>query len=346
MTSVMWRVVLMAVAFGAMVPANAGEVSSLPPALERFLASSVKPSRSEREHLLAGEPVTKLLDSDQTREIAVFGAVWINAPRSQYVAAVQDIERFERGKGFRITKRISHPPALSDFAELHLPDDDVHALRHCRIGDCDVKLDAGTIQKLREQIDWRRPGAAAEARAAFRQFAFEYVSGYCQAGNSRLAVYQDKDHPIAVAEEFRALIDRLPPLAGNAADLRRYLLGYPAASLPGSTDVLYWQETDFGLKPTIRISHLVIQEGVEATVVASKMLYASHYFWSALETRVLMPDPARGQGFWLVTVNRSRSDGLTGFTGFFVRRRVRDEARKGTLAILTGTRARLETSQD
>jgi hypothetical protein len=346
MTCVMWRAVVMGVAVGAIVPATSGEVSLLPPALERFLASSVKPSRSELEHLLKGEPVTKLLDSDQSREIAVFGAVWINAPRSRYVAAVQDIERFERGKGFLITKRISHPPVLADFAGLNLPDDDVHALRHCRIGDCDVKLDAPSIERFRNQIDWRRPGAAAEARAAFRQFAFQYVSGYCQAGNSRLAVYRDKDHPIAVAEEFRGLIERLPPLARNGADLRRYLLDYPTASLPGSTDLLYWQLTDFGVKPTIRISHLVIQEGVDATVVASKMLYASHYFWSALETRVLMPDPARGQGFWLVTVNRSRSDGLTGFTGFFVRRRVRDETRKGTLAILTTTRARLENSQD
>jgi len=36
------------------------------------------------------------------------------------------------------------------------------------------------------------------------------------------------------------------------------------------------------------------------TVVASKMLYASHYFWTALELRVLLADPARGAGFWFV----------------------------------------------
>jgi len=90
---------------------------------------------------------------------------------------------------------------------------------------------------------------------------------------------------------------------------------------------LYWQETEFGLKPTIRISHLTIRENPEDTVVTSKMLYASHYFWTGLELRVLMPDPSRGPGFWFVTVKRSRSDGLSGFTGMFVRRRVRSESK-------------------
>ena len=55
------------------------------------------------------------------------------------------------------------------------------------------------------------------------------------------------------------------------------------------------------------------------------MIYASHYFLTGLELRVLMPDPTRGAGFWFVTVNRSRADGLSGFTGMFVRRRVRSE---------------------
>jgi hypothetical protein len=106
---------------------------------------------------------------------------------------------------------------------------------------------------------------------------------------------------------------------------------------------LYWQETQFGLRPTIRISHLVVQERPNQTVVASKMLYASHYFWTALELRVLLQDPARGPGFWLVTVNRSRSDGLSGFIGRVIRSRVRSEVEDGTLAALTATKTKLES---
>jgi hypothetical protein len=87
----------------------------------------------------------------------------------------------------------------------------------------------------------------------------------------------------------------------------------------------------------------VIQDRPGSTVIASKMLYASHYFWTALELRVLVPDPSRGRGFWFVTISRSRSDGLTGFVGRLIRGRVRKEAAKGTLAALNATKAGLET---
>ena len=80
-------------------------------------------------------------------------------------------------------------------------------------------------------------------------------------------------------------------------------------------------------------------------VVASKMLYASHYFWTGLEVRALVPDPERGPGFWFVTVNRARSDGLSGFTGMFVRRRVRSEVQQGVLASLRTTKRKLEQSR-
>jgi hypothetical protein len=63
------------------------------------------------------------------------------------------------------------------------------------------------------------------------------------------------------------------------------------------------------LKPTIRIKHLTIAEQPTHVDVVSKMLYASHYFWTAIELRVMVPDAARGEGFWFATVNRSRSDG-------------------------------------
>ena len=88
----------------------------------------------------------------------------------------------------------------------------------------------------------------------------------------------------------------------------------------------------------------MIREGAEETVIASKMLYASHYFWTALELRVLIPDASRGPGFWFVSVNRSRSDGLDGFTGRIVRSRVRSEAQDSLARSLTATKTRLEAN--
>ena len=125
-------------------------------------------------------------------------------------------------------------------------------------------------------------------------------------------------------------------------DLKKYLLDYPKVRLPNAESFLYWQSVKFGLKPTIRINHLTIANRQSHVAVVSKMLYASHYFWTAIELRVLVPDPARGEGFWFANVNRSRSDGLDGFKGSVIRGKVRGEAQKSMQAALKATKTRME----
>jgi hypothetical protein len=114
----------------------AGAQQSLPPALASFLTEEAHATVSDRETLLAGNPLVKLLDADPSKEIAVLGAIWVNAPRSLYVQQVKNIEQFERGSGFRITKRISDPPRADDFAALTISDEDFEDLKDCKIGDC------------------------------------------------------------------------------------------------------------------------------------------------------------------------------------------------------------------
>jgi len=317
--------------------------ASLPPPLASFLTEEAHVTPQDPEALLAGNPLIKLLEADPAKEIAVLGAVWVNAPSRLYVEQVKNIEQFERGGAFRITKRISDPPSPDDFAALTISDEDFENLKDCKLDDCALKLDADGVRMLRAEVDWGKPTAKANATALFRRLALQYAKGYREGGNARLGVHRDKDRPTFVANEFRSMIERLPRLGAELPDLTRFLLDYPNAPLPNSTDFLYWQETQFGLKPTIRISHLVIQERPNQTVVASKMLYASHYFWTALELRVLLPDPVRGPGFWFVTISRSRSDGLSGFTGRVIRSRVRSEVEDGTRAALIATKARLES---
>lgn len=304
----------------------------------------MKLTPDERTRLTGGSPVTKLLDVDGS-QVAVFGAVWIDAPIRRYVEAINDIDNFGRRGGVTVTRRIRTPPTLEDFAAMRLPAQDVQDLRTCRVGDCEVKFGAQAIERCKTGVDWKASDAAESANALMRQLALRYVTGYLEGGNPSLAVYRDSQRPTFVAEEFRTLIDRMPELTTFVPEIRRYLLGYPQVGLPDSRSFLYWQEAEFGLKPTIRINHLTIREGPDDTVVASKMLYASHYFWTGLELRALLPDPSRGQGFWFVMDSCSRADGLRGFTAAFVRRRVQSEVQATALTALQSTKQMLEAGR-
>lgn len=322
--------------------AISAQTVQLPSKLEEFLTNVVKPTPAQRQDLMAGKSITKLLDGDPDREVVVFGATWINAPIQRYTDALQNIESFEQGKGFLVTKQISSPPSLEDFSAMHLPEDDVNDLQHCKLGDCKLKLGEEALRRIQAAVDWKAPNRHVVVDTMIRQLALEYIRGYLEGGNQRLAVYRDESRPTFVAQEFRLMIDEMPELAANAPNLKRYLLEYPGFQLPDSSSFRYWQEVQFGLKPTFRISHITILQNPGETIVASKMLYATHYFWTALELRVLVPDPSRGTGFWFFTISRSRSDGLSGFKGRLIRSRVRSEAENGTLAALNATRNQLE----
>ncbi len=334
---------LLALGFAAAMTTTARTaMPGLPARLDEYLTGTVKLTADERAQLVAGQPITKLLDADETKEVAVFGAVWVDAPMGRYVGLIKDIENFERGGGFKLTRRISATPRAEDFADMRMSDEDVADLRTCRVGNCNVKLDEKALARFQTQIDWNAPNRKAAVESLMRQLALESVTGYVEGGDERLAVYRDKMRPTFVAREFREMVDKTPELTAYMPDIRRYLLEYPKTTDAATSSFLYWQETQFGLKPTVRISHLMVREDPRATVVASKMLYANHYFWTGLELRALLPDPSRGAGFWFVTVYRGRADGLSGFTGRFVRGRVRSEVQNGALMGLKMTRQMLE----
>ena len=339
------RLSLAAILIAALaLPAAARQPAGFPAPLETYFARHLKLTAAERKSLLAGAPVTRMLEGDPTKEVGVFGAIWIDAPPDAYLRRVSDIENFEKGGAFRITKRISDPPALTDFDRMVVPPEDARDLRSCTAGDCEIKLSAEALQRVRREVDFSRPTAAEDVNRVARQLAFNLVTAYHDGGNERLAVYRDNQAPTFVAREIELLIAGMPDLGEFLPDLRDYLLKYPKVTLPGAQSFLYWQEAQFGLKPTVRINHLTVQRRPEAVIVASKLLYASHYFWTALELRVLVPDPARGRGFWFVNVNRSRSDGLSGFVGRIIRGKVRGEAEAGLKTVLTVTKTNLESA--
>jgi hypothetical protein len=321
---------------------SGAEQSAFPPRLEKYFSAVLKLTAEDRQTLQSGAPLTKELEADPAKEVGLFGAIWIAAPPARYIAALDDIEKFEAGGGLRATKKISEPARIEDFAALTLPDEDVQDLKECQVGDCEIKLGADAINRVRKEVDWSRPDAKAKVEQLIRAMGVSYVNAYREGGNSRLAVYRDSDRPTFVAKEFQELIAAMPEFTGELSGMRQFLLEYPKPPTRPTKSFIYWQEANFGLKPTVRINHVAIQEGPDGTVVASKQLYSSHYFWTALELRALVPDPSRGEGFWFATVVRSRADGLSGVLGRMIRGKVRDASQKGVESMLTATKKYVE----
>src|SRR6478609_4553754 len=142
---------------------------AFPGRLGDAIARYLKPTAAEKAKLLQGEPVTKFLDADPSVEVAIFGAVWVKAPVARYVAAVKDIEQFEKGGNFLVTKRISSPPRLEDFDKLTLPPDDISDLKACKVADCKVKLGETALTRIQKETDWSKPTATADVERSIRK---------------------------------------------------------------------------------------------------------------------------------------------------------------------------------
>lgn len=296
-----------------------------------------------------GTPVVVNLPRALPQEIGVAGAVRIAAPASRLVAIIEDIERLERGGGFLATRKFSSPPVAADVATLHLPEQDVAALRRCRPGKCDVKLGQGAFDEL-ARIDWNAANATAQADALMRKMAVEYVEQYRAGGNRALAVYRDTPRPIDIAAEFADMVKRQSGLLRPIPEVSSYLLAYPDKRPASTRDFFYWSLAEFGLKPVVRLNHVVIHATGQPSglqyAIATKQLYASHYFHTALEVRALVDDPEQpGRAHYLLVLNVARSDGMTGIFGGMVAKKARTGARKGLQTALTAMKQRAEADK-
>jgi hypothetical protein len=165
-----------------------------------------------------------------------------------------------------------------------------------------------------------------------------------------LAVNFDQDRPQSIREDFRRLLQHSSHLFQYDPQLANYLEKYPQARPTGIEDIFYWQKAEFGLKPVVRASHLVIhrrQQGSDVTyAIASKMLLASHYFRAALELKSLAQDGASpgGKSFYLICLNRSFVDGLTGVKGGLIRGTVKSRSRDSLARYLGGVKQKIEAA--
>jgi hypothetical protein len=296
--------------------------------------------------LEAGQVISQPLDTGSNSEIAVLGAVIVAIPVEYYLQKFRDIQTFQTGPGVLQVGRLNRPPVASDLSRLNLTASDVEELEACRPGACGFKLTADMMAEIRAGLA-RSERAGPEAELLFRSALTGYLRKYESGGNGVLACYQDEAGEPCMDQVLNSLLAESGFLRGEAPGLYRDLVGKSSSSAAGRESFLYWSEEKLGpLKPTVTVTESTIvpvkAEGIETQFVASKQIYASHYFRGSLGLTVLAE---AGPGRTLVLyINRSRTDGLSGWLGGFKRSLARHRVLGGMREHLLALRTRLEAS--
>ena len=245
----------------------------------------------------------------------------------------------------------TNPPQLTDLRGFAFDSNEIKALKSCEPGNCRIQMPVTSIEELHRSINWSAPDADEQVNQLLQRTALERLVGYQRYGNEALGVYNDKRDPTAVPEQFAYLLSYDKALSERVPDLYHYLLVYPHAKPANYEETFYWAKVKFGLKPTLRIVHMVTMRGSPADPIASaiaqKQLYSSHYFQTALDLSICVRDgdDPKHSGFYLIKALGSEQAGLTGLKGLIVRKGAVERAvsnlQKGMMAI----RNNLEGSQ-
>jgi hypothetical protein len=293
-----------------------------------------------------GEIGVRVLDTGEPTEVAIAGAARVQAATRCFTAQLEDIETFKKSPSVLRIKKLASPLDRTDLDEFSLEPGDMAKLRNCRAGDCAVKLPPGSLERLQNEVDWSRPDASAEAQSIVREQLFRYLEDYRRRGDDALPVYRDKGRPVALADEFHEVLKDSAGFAKLVPDFYQYLEDYPNRTLAGVIDFLYWSTESFGLKPVTSVTHVLIYRQPGRVTVASKQIYASHYFDASLGLTAALDDEsgASRPGMYLVYLNRSRIDFLAGLWGGLRRALARGRLRDGMRKNLADTVRKLEAS--
>ena len=296
---------------------------SEPDALLVFLAQNVGLSKDQIAGIKNGKPAALELKSRIPDEVFVVGAVHINGEPEKYVQFATDIERLSKLPEYPAIGRFSTPPQVSDLKNFDLDPDDITALKKCKPGDCMLQLPSKSMDLFKKSVNLSAPDAIRQVNDLVKKTAVQRLIDYQAGGNQILGEYNDKKNPRKVAEQFQYMISYSKVLPSYLPGFYNYLLTYPKGKPANVEDSFQWAKVKFGLKPTLRILHIVIMKGSSpgepAYVIAEKQLYASHYFATALDLTFCIRDPKK-PGFYLVRTMGSEQAGLTGFKGSIVRK--------------------------
>jgi hypothetical protein len=296
------------------------------PDLETFFRKNVGLSDDQIDAVRSGQPIVKPLPPRTPDEILLFGAVHIRAASETYFQYARNFDRLREVPGFLALGVFTDPPQLSDLRGFSFDHADIEDLKSCQPGNCRIQMPATSMEDLRRSIDWSAPDVDEQVNQRLQKGALERLLAYQREGNKALGVYNDKRDASDVPEQFAYLLSYENALPEQLPDFYHYLLTYPHGKPAHFEETFYWAKVKFGLKPTLRIVHMVTMRGKLgdhiACAIALKQLYSSHYFRTALDLSVCVrdSDDAKQPGFYLIKALGSEQPGLRGPKGSIVRK--------------------------
>jgi len=317
------------------------------PKLQTFFLKNIGLNPDQVAAIGNGQPVTKALPSRTPDEVLLFGAVYVHASPDAYLRYARDFDRLRRLPSYLALGAFSNPPQLADLKDFSFGDDDVAALKDCKPGNCLIQAPASSIEELHRAIDWSAPDVNDRVNQFAQKAALRFLLAYQREGNQALGVYNDKRDPTLVPRQFAYMLSYSKALPERLPDFYQYLLAYPQARPATVEDAFYWANVKFGLKPTLRIVHVVTMRGGAnddlACAVAEKQLYSSHYFETALDLSFcIRGSDAAAPGFYLISLMGSEQAGLTGVKGSIVRKAAVGRSVSNLQNALAGIRDALE----
>jgi hypothetical protein len=311
---------------GLIVASSRPAIPQSNPRMETFFRENIGLREDQIDAIGSGQPVVKPLPPRIPEEVLLFGAVYIHATPETYFQYARNFDRLRQVPGFLALGVFTDPPQLSDLKGFEFDSQDIQDLKSCEPGSCRIQMPATSIEKLHQVIDWSAPDVDDQVNQLLQKRTFELVLAYQREGNKALGVYDDKRDPTNVPEQFAYLLSYDNALPEHAPDFYHYLLSYPQGKPSHFEETFYWAKVKFGLKPTLRIVHMVTMRGKPsdpiACAIAQKQLYSSHYFRTALDLSVCVreSDDPKQAGFYLIKALGSEQEGLSGPKGSIVRK--------------------------
>jgi hypothetical protein len=291
---------------------------------------------SEVASVEEGRVVTRALESREPGDVAIAGLLYVRAPLPPLLDQPSQSRPFLTVGETRRFGMFGEPPRQEDIARLRFDARELDEARDCRPGDCGLKLDQGTMERLRRRKG-SPPGAKGDLGELLRESMLDTLIAYRSDGS--LPVYVDTAKPVSVDDALSDIVADSDYVDAGAPFLR-YVLDYPRTPPADTRDAFYWSTEELR-KPVASVHHLVVQRTPEGGyAIADKHLSDNHFFRARLELLWLFP-AAHLPGFHAVRLSLARIDPPGWFKGI-VMGRIRRSARSSLHRQLEAARQGIE----